>query len=154
MRRPFDMALVGLAALTLAAPPLEGQESPRVEYLTTPLTGELGLPFSEVVRVDDMLYLSGMVGTQPGVLALVPGGMQAEARQALQNIEVILQTVGASRTDIVKCTIMLDDIAQWADFNEVYVEFFGDHRPARSAFGADGLALGAAVEIECIAAAP
>lgn len=95
-----------------------------------------------------------MVGTRPGTLELVPGGLEAEAGQALENIRLMLQAAGASIEDVVKCTVMLDDMSQWSAFNEVYVEFFGDHRPARSAFGADGLALGAAVEVECIAAVP
>ena len=94
------------------------------------------------------------VGTVPGTSELAEGGVDAEARQALSNIERVLQEAGASRTDIVKCTVMLEEIADWPRFNEIYVEFFGEHRPVRSAFGADGLALGAAVEIECLAAAP
>lgn len=97
--------------------------------------------------------MSGMIGIRPGTMELVPGGLEAEARQTLANIETMLQAAGATRNDIVKCTVMLDDIGQWGTFNEVYTAFFGDHRPARSAFGTDGLALGAAVEVECIAVA-
>jgi len=154
--RSLPMATgVILCVLPVVAPAaLHGQET-RIEYVTLPAEAELGLPFSSVVRVGDMLYLSGMVGVRGlDSLELVPGGTLAEARQALENIETVLASVGASREDIVKCTVMLDDIGQWADFNEVYAEFFGSHRPARSAFGAEGLALGAAVEIECMAVAP
>ncbi|MDT8436120.1 MAG: Rid family hydrolase [Gemmatimonadota bacterium] len=143
----FILAAAGPVALL-------GQDL-RVEYVNHPAEAALGLPFSSVVRVGDMLYLSGMVGVSAlDSMELVPGGMPAEARQALENIEAILAYVGAGREDIVKCTVMLDDIGRWSEFNEVYVEFFGSHRPARSAFGADGLALGAAVEIECMAVAP
>jgi enamine deaminase RidA (YjgF/YER057c/UK114 family) len=84
----------------------------------------------------------------------VPGGLEPEARQTLANIRTMLEAAGASIRDVVKCTVMLDDMSQWPAFNQIYVDFFGDHRPARSAFGADGLALGATVEVECIAVIP
>jgi reactive intermediate/imine deaminase len=125
-----------------------------VQFHASDVTRGLGLPFSESARVGDLLLLSGMIGTRPGTLELVPGGLAAESRQALENIRSILEAAGASIHDVAKCTIMLDDMTQWSAFNRVYVEFFGSHRPARSAFGVDGLALGAAVEIECIAVAP
>ena len=110
-----------------------------------------GLPFSEAVRVDDTLYLSGQVATQPGVLELVPGGMEAEARQVLNNISAVLEANGLALKDVVRCTVMLADIAEWPAFNEVYAEFFSEPYPARSAFAASGLALGARVELECMA---
>lgn len=134
--------------------PAQETASPTFQFNDSDLTRGLGLPFSESAQIGDLLLLSGMVGTRPGTLELVPGGLEAEARQALENIRLMLQVAGASIEDVLKCTVMLDDMSQWSAFNEVYVEFFGDHRPARSAFGADGLALGAAVEVECIAAAP
>ena len=109
------------------------------------------LPFSEAVRAGDTLYLSGQVGIKPGTLELVPGGVQAEARQALDNIKTTLETHGYSLRDVVKCTVMLADIAEWATFNEVYKSYFSPPYPARSALGANGLAIGARVEVECIA---
>jgi reactive intermediate/imine deaminase len=112
-----------------------------------------GLPFSEAVRVGDTLFLSGQVGNKPGTLELVPGGIEAEARQTLENIKRTLEAHGYSMRDIVKCTVMLADISEWATFNEIYKGYFDTHYPARSAFGANGLALGARVELECIAAA-
>ncbi|MEE4110984.1 MAG: Rid family hydrolase, partial [Halieaceae bacterium] len=72
-----------------------------------------GLPFSEAVRVDDTLYLSGQVATQPGVLELVPGGIEAEARQVLGNVRTVLEANGLGLEDVVKCTVMLADIAEW-----------------------------------------
>lgn len=143
------VALVALVALAACA----GAES-RKEHLASALTAGLDLPFSEVVRVDDMLYLSGMVGIQPGTMTLVEGGLEPEARQTMENIRAMLGAAGASLDDVVRCLVMLDDISQWSRFNAIWVEYFGDARPARSAIGADGLALGAAVEIECIAHAP
>jgi enamine deaminase RidA (YjgF/YER057c/UK114 family) len=79
------------------------------------------------------------------------GGIKPEARQALQHIERILKDNGASLTDVVKCTVFLADIGEWATFNEVYKEFFKPPYPARSALGTNGLALGARVEVECLA---
>lgn len=113
-----------------------------------------GLPFPEGVRVGAMLYLSGQLGHVPGELRLVEGGIEAEARQALQNIRSVLQGQGLDLQHLVRCTVMLADMADWPAFNEVYREFFGSTPlPARSALGCNGLALGARVEIECTACA-
>ena len=133
-----------------AAPPME--ERAAAEFY--PSSGALppDLPFSEAVRVGDLVILSGQVGVEPGSLDLVEGGVAAEARQTMENIRSVLEANGLSMKDVVKCTVMLDDISQWAAFNEVYSEFFEPPYPARSAFGADGLAIGAAVEVECQAA--
>ena len=122
---------------------------PEVEYLTTPEQEELGLPFSEAVRVGNMLYLAGQVGNVPGALEVVEGGIVQETRQTMENIRAVLERHGSSMDRVVKCTVMMDQIELWGSFNEVYADFFPDHKPARSAFGADGLALGAAVEVEC-----
>ena len=112
-----------------------------------------GLPFSPAVRVNDVYYLSGQVGNAPGEMRVVPGGIEAEARQTLKNIRGVLLALGLDLRDVVKCTVMLEDIDEWGAFNAVYQEVFSAPYPARSAFGADGLALGARVEVECLAAA-
>jgi reactive intermediate/imine deaminase len=112
------------------------------------------VPFPEGTRVGSMLFLSGQLGNLPGQLELVPGGLAAEARQTLDNIRTILQGQGLDLQHLVRCTVMLADMADWPAFNAVYRDFFaGVPMPARSAFGCNGLALGARVEIECIAAA-
>ncbi len=111
-----------------------------------------GLPFSEAVRVGDVLYLSGQVGTSAGAMAVVEGGIRAEARQTMENIRVVLEANELTMNDIVKCTVMLADMAEWGAFNEVYGSFFDPPYPARSAFGATELALNARVEVECMAA--
>ena len=123
----------------------------QVQYLNETKTLSTGLPFSEAVRVGDTLYLSGQVGVQPGTMILVPGGIAAEARQTMENIRSVLKANGLGMDDLVKCTVMMADIARWGEFNDVYKSFFSSHYPARSAFGAAGLALNAAVEVECIA---
>lgn len=122
-----------------------------IEYLTSETSEELGLPFSEAVRVGNTLYVSGQVGNLPGKLELVEGGMEAEARQALENMKTILEAHGSSMDQVVKVTVMLEDISEWGAFNEVYKEYFTTNLPARSAFGTDGLALGARLELDCIA---
>jgi 2-iminobutanoate/2-iminopropanoate deaminase len=157
MKRFAVPLLFGILAgsLSTCAPPTPPPAShPQAELITSQVTEGLDLPFSEAVRIGDLIILSGMVGNRPGTLELVPGGMDAEARQALENVRTVLAAAGASPMDVVKCTVMLDDIGQWGAFNQVYTEFFQGHRPARSAFGADGLALGAALELECMALAP
>lgn len=117
-----------------------------VEYFTSP---ELPHPpFSEAVRVGDMLWLSGQIGTGADG-QVVPGGIAAETRQAMENIRRVLERHGSSLDQVVKCLVMLADMAEWPAMNEVYRTFFPNHLPARSAFGATGLALGARVEIEC-----
>lgn len=108
-------------------------------------------PFSEAVRAGELLFLSGMLGIKPGTSELVPGGIGPETRQTLEHIRAAVTRHGSSMDRVAKCTVFLADIAEWAAMNEVYVEFFPNNRPARSALGASGLALGARVEIECIA---
>jgi reactive intermediate/imine deaminase len=125
-----------------------------VEYLNSGKVLPTTLPFSEAVRVGNTLYLSGQIGNVPGSVKLAAGGMPAEAKQALENIKTSLEAHGYSMSNIVKCTAMLADMSEWGAFNEVYKTFFTTGRfPARSAFGAAGLAFGARVEVECIAVA-
>jgi 2-iminobutanoate/2-iminopropanoate deaminase len=123
-----------------------------IEFISSPAARAANLPFSQAVRVGDVLYLSGAVGTIPGSMELAPGGIEAEARQAMENIGALLAEQGLTFDDVFKCTVMLADMASWAAFNQVYVTYFKpDRLPARSAFGASGLALGARVELECLA---
>ncbi|MEM8771691.1 MAG: RidA family protein [Pseudomonadota bacterium] len=111
-------------------------------------------PFSSAVVVGDTIYVSGHLGRDPETNELVEGGAGPETRQTMRNMKKTLNAVGASFRDVVKCTVFLDDMDDYEAMNEAYVEFFRGPRPARSTIGADGLALGAKVEIECIAARP
>ena len=147
----FRTSIVGFALLSLACTTPEQPDRLDPEFLSSPETEALGLPFSDAVRVGSMLYLSGQVGNLPGTLDLAPGGIEAEAQQALENIRSILTRNGSSLRRVVKCSVFLADIADWPTFNQVYVRFFPKDPPARSALGASGLALGAKVEVECIA---
>lgn len=111
------------------------------------------LPFSQAVRVGDVLYLSGQIGVRED--GTLPAGMAAQARRTMENIAGVLRLAGLSWGDVFKCTVMLEDMADWPAFNAIYVGYFEPGRlPARSALGADGLALGALVEVECMAHAP
>ncbi len=131
----------------------QGPATADVEYLQMPVYEGRNLPFSSAVRVDNMLYLSGVIGTDPDSATLqpMPGGVSAETQRAMEIIRDELETFGSSMDRVVKCTIFMADMDEWAEMNEVYVTFF-DTPPARSALGANGLAIGASVEIECIAA--
>ena len=120
-----------------------------VEYYA--VSPDLQLPFSEAVRVGHMLYLSGQLGYDSKTAGLVEGGIVAETRQTLENIKSTLEKHGSSMREVVKCTVFLADIKEWAAMNEVYVTFFPTNPPARSALGSSGLALGARTEIECMA---
>ena len=143
-----------LAILALmAATPLAAQPRPPVEHIGEPMLNGARLPFSEAVRVGDLLLLSGQLGRRPD--GTLPAEFDAQARQVMDNIGAVLKTAGVGWGDVVKCTVMLDVMANWPAFNNIYVTYFKDGKfPARSAFGADGLALGAALEVECIAHAP
>jgi len=110
-----------------------------------------GLPFSPAVRVGDVIYLSGQIGNRIGTRELVPGGIAAETRQTLENIGTVLQSAGSSLDRVFKCTVFLADIGDYAAMNEVYAGFFPKDPPARSTVAGSGLALGARVEIECMA---
>lgn len=130
-------------------------ENPRLRYY--PVSGaaaeaaRLGgfqLPFSAAVRVGDILYLSGQIGARPD--GSLPDGIEAQARQAMANVEAVLGAAGLGFSDVFHCLVMLADMTEWEAFNRVYVEHFDAARlPARSAFAASALALGARVEIEC-----
>ena len=142
-------SLAALAAASIGLSTAAGAADP--QFFPSPDPALAALPFSEAVRSGDLLFLSGQIGAVPGKLAVVPGGLEAEARQALANIKAILERHGSSMDRVVKCTVFLADMKDWPAFNGVYREFFARNLPARSALGANGLALGARVEVECIA---
>jgi len=139
-----------IPALSLVGCELNVNTSPEVTYLQMPGMEGRDLPFSSAVRVDNTLYLSGNLGNIPGTLEMAEGGIEGETRQTLDNISAVLEQFGSSMDKVVKCTVFLADMAEWGAMNEVYKTYF-ENPPARSAFGASGLALGARVEIECIA---
>ena len=150
MRHAF-LALVLLLVVSGCRP---AASRPVAQYYPLPTApGQAPLPFSSAVRVGDLLVLSGQIGTDSSG-RLVPGGIEPETRQTLENVLAALARAGRSMDDVVKCTAMLADMGEWERMNAVYVTYFRAGRlPARSAFGASGLARGARVELECWAAA-
>jgi len=113
----------------------------------------VGLPFSPAVRVGNMLYLSGQIGNRPGTRELADTGIAGQTRQALDNVRALLGSAGSSLERVVKCTVFLVDIKDYAAMNTVYATYFPKDPPARSTVAGSGLALGARVEIECLATA-
>ncbi len=107
-------------------------------------------PYSDAVQVGDMYFLSGQVGMDHTTRKLVEGGIQAETKQTLENIKAVLAQHGMQMDHVVKCTVILEDIEDFSAFNKVYTTYF-PQKPARTTFAASGLAVGARIEIECIA---
>ena len=125
-------------------------DNTEIEHFSSEQTIKQDFPFSDAVKVDNTLYLSGMIGEdQEG--NLVEGGIVPEAHKVMKRMGKILAHFNLDYNDVVKCLVMIDDISQWSLFNSVYVQYFEKPYPARSAFGADGLAADASFELECIA---
>lgn len=124
-----------------------------VRFDRSPETESADLPFSDAVRVGDLIFVSGQLGIRPGENELVPGGIEAETAQCLDNIRAILERNGSSLGRVAKCTVFLADMEDWPAMNAVYRRYFPGALPARSALAAAGLAFQARIELECIAAA-
>jgi 2-iminobutanoate/2-iminopropanoate deaminase len=110
-----------------------------------------GLPFSEGMTAGNLIFLSGQLGTLPGKLELNNKTAEDEFRQVMENVFTTLRANGLEARNVVKCLVMLADMKDWSAFNRIYLEYFKEPYPARSAFGASGLALNARVELEVIA---
>ena len=110
--------------------------------------------FSHAVVAGDTIYVSGSLGTMPNTMELVPGGVAAQTKQTIENISTILQAAGATLDDVVKVNVYISDMAEFADMNEAYLEYFAGSPPARITVGGVDLALGGAVEIDCVAYKP
>ncbi|WP_062268205.1 Rid family detoxifying hydrolase [Endozoicomonas arenosclerae] len=143
-------ALIASLALPVSVLAAEHQET--VEFLNSGKIIPDNLPLSEAVKVGNTLYLSGQIGLKPGSMQMVEGGVKEETRQTMDNISSLLKMNGYSMGEVVKCTVILTDINNWAAFNEVYQSYFSAPYPARTVLGSSGLALGAKVEVECMAA--
>ena len=148
MKFPFRQTLLAML-LTLTGTLANAEEA----TYTAPPGSDGNAPYSEAVTYGGLIYLAGQLGVAPGTGALVPGGIGPETRQALTNLKAALERAGGSMDRVLKCTVFLADIEDWAAMNAEYVTFF-PNKPARSAVGRSGLGLDAKVEIECIAAAP
>ena len=109
-------------------------------------------PYSQAIVHDGLLYASGQIPLDPATGKLVEGGIEAQTEQVFANLEAVLAAVGASMDDVLRAGIYLTDLSAFPKVNEIYRRYFPTDPPARSALAASGLALGALVEIECIAA--
>jgi len=145
MRWSIVVVLVALLPWTLAA-----QSAPdRVPV--NPAGSPVG-PFTPAIKtMGGLIWVSGQIGNAPGTRAVVPGGVAAETRQALENLGHVLEAAGSSFARVVKCTVFLTDINDWATVNTVYAPFFPTDPPARSAVAVSALVFGAHVEFECVA---
>ena len=142
------MRSIAAAAMLFASASAAAQPRTDVEYF--PLSDTGPVPFSAAVRAGETVYLSGAIGLGPD--DKLPAGIEAQTKLTMDYIGTTLKRAGLGWGDVVKCTVMLDDMADWPGFNKVYVPYFPAGKlPARSAFGVDGLALGALVEVECLA---
>ena len=110
--------------------------------------------FSHATIAGDTIYVSGSLGTLPDSMDLAPGGTGPETTQTIRNIESILRACGAELDDVVKVNIYLTDMSRFSEMNAAYLEYFGDSPPARITVGVSELALGASIEIDCIAHVP
>ncbi len=146
------LCLIAIASSAGVRPAPEPAQTQNPEFIN--LIDPWPYPFSSAVRTGNLVFASGQIGTRVvnGQPQLVSGGIEPEARQALDNMKTVFERAGTSMGRVVKCTAMLADMTEWPKFNEVYATYFPGPKPARSAFGATALALNARVEIECIAA--
>ena len=111
-------------------------------------------PYSQAVRIGNLVYTAGQIPLDPATGKLVEGGIEAQTRRALQNLQAVLEAAGTSLGDVVKTTVFLQDMGDFGAMNGVYAQFFGGRPPARSAVEVAALPLGAQVEIEAVALIP
>jgi 2-iminobutanoate/2-iminopropanoate deaminase len=111
-------------------------------------------PLSQGIAAGGFVFCSGQLPVDPATGKIVPGGIEDQTRQVLKNLSAVLEAAGSSLDQVVKCTVLMTDLTEFAAMNKVYAEFFKAPCPARATFQIGGLALGAKIEIECIALKP
>jgi 2-iminobutanoate/2-iminopropanoate deaminase len=145
------MRWIAVAALVASLPSLLAAQATPDRVPVNPSGSPVG-PFTPAIKtMGGLIWVSGQIGNAPGTRTIVPGGVAAEARQALENLGRVLEAAGSSYARVVKCTVFLTDINDWAAVNTVYAPFFPTDPPARSAVAVAGLVFGAHVEFECVA---
>ena len=141
------IAAIATGVLMMSSPADAQPRAPVEHFPAQPINGAPA-PFSSAVRVGDVLYLSGAIGRTPD--GKVPDGIEAQTKATMEDIGATLKRAGLGYEDLFHCTAFLSDMKNWPAFNKVYVSYFPNGKlPARSAFGVNGLALGALLELEC-----
>jgi 2-iminobutanoate/2-iminopropanoate deaminase len=154
-RRHVVIALLSLLVIIPGAVGAQQQQGSTTKQVYNRPDARPGGVLSPAVRVGDLLFLSGVMGTKEGGGGLAEGGIEGQTRQALENVKASLALAGASMSDVAKCTVFLTDAANFQGMNKVYREFFPTDPPARSTVAVAALVLpGSLLEIECIALAP
>ena len=150
MVRRFALLASSVVALTA----LVGTSAAAQKQVINAPNARPGGVLSPAVRVGDIVFLSGSLGTKPGGGGLADGGIEGQTRQALENIKASATLAGVTMADVAKCTVVLTDVANFQAMNGVYREFFPTDPPARTTVAVAGLVVaGALIEVECIAAA-
>ncbi|HKE91608.1 MAG TPA: Rid family detoxifying hydrolase [Gemmatimonadales bacterium] len=143
------MRHAAIVTLWLIAAPIVAAQDHQTIHVNEPA----GLPFSSATRVGNLLFLAGQIGNTPGTRQLADTGIAGQTRQAFENIKTVLAAAGSSLERVVKCTVFLTSMGDYQAMNAVYASYFPKDPPARSTVAGSGLALGARVEVECIATA-
>jgi 2-iminobutanoate/2-iminopropanoate deaminase len=125
-----------------------------IQFTSTPRAPRAIGPYSQATRANGLLFTAGQVGFDPATGELVDGGIAEQTARVLENVRAILQAEGLELASVVKTTVFLVDMADFAEMNTVYARAFGDHRPARSTVAVAALPRGARVEIEAVAVLP
>ena len=142
-----QLAIAALVVFTFAALPSRGE----VERINVEGMGRLQAFSHATVASGQLVFVAGTLGVAPGASEVVAGGVAAQTRQILENIDRILTAARTNRGNLLQCTVYLTDMTRFAEMNEAWMPFFGGAPPSRATIGVQALALGAAVEIECIA---
>ena len=151
MKTIFSLCLVCLLCFSSCQTSNDNNKKGNITFHKSHLPQRQNTPFSAAVETENLLFLSGQIGKDHTKGILAPGGIKAETKQALENIKAVLAQHNSSLDRVVKCTVILSDINDFKDFNSVYVQYF-PNKPARTTFAAGGLAIGAKIEIDVIAA--
>jgi 2-iminobutanoate/2-iminopropanoate deaminase len=150
-QRPVAVWLACLGVMLFGCATPQNAPPLRLERQTIDVAVPAG-PFSGGLVVDNMLFASGQIGTLPGTMQLVQGGIESEMQQAMENLAAVLGHAGFAMADIVRCDVYLKDIDDYAAMNKVYRTFFADDRfPSRACVEVSDLLLGARVQVSCIA---
>lgn len=149
IRSPFLNSLAASFALAISA--LVAPSRAEVERINVDALGRLPAFSHATVASGQLVFVAGTLGTMPGTRDLATGGVAAQTRQALENFDRILDAARTNRGNVLSCTVYLTDMTRFGEMNEAWLPFFGDRPPARATIGVQALAIGALVEIECVA---